>query len=226
MGCWHANARVKIAGGDEAATSLKRGELKAVGSLRYADKQILNRLLPHLRVITRLAESVFDAETRGMVRALHQRGRPVLEFDAWGLVRRQHGIFDGSQGPLIVMGARVITAEPTEQSQLEAAIFGATRSPRRPVPLLLNDRAGNRYVFQIIPIVGRARDAGVIERSRHSDRISTPQQLFDPRSRLGDRLVRAVSPRSANCGAGVRGIFHRANFRSAGHRARDGSLPP
>jgi len=93
-----------------------------------------------------------------MVRALHQRGRPVLEFDAWGLVRRQHGIFDGSRGPLIVMGARVITAEPNEQSRLEAAIFGATRSPRRPVPLLLNDRAGNRYVFQIIPIVGRARD--------------------------------------------------------------------
>lgn len=153
---WHANARIKIAGGDEVAISFKR-ELKA-GPYEDADKQILNQLLPHLRVITRLAESVFGAETRGMVRALHQRGRPVLEFDAWGLVRRQHGVFDGSQGPLIVIGARVITAEPTEQSALEAAIFGATRSPRRAAPLLLSDLAGNRYVFQIIPIVGRARD--------------------------------------------------------------------
>jgi DNA-binding CsgD family transcriptional regulator len=67
-------------------------------------------------------------------------------------------MFDGSQGPLTVIGARAVAAEPTEQSQLEAAIFNATRSPRRPVPLLLNDLAGNRYVFQIIPISGRARD--------------------------------------------------------------------
>jgi DNA-binding CsgD family transcriptional regulator len=153
---WHANARVKIAGGDEIAISFKR-ELKA-GPYDEADKRTLNRLLPHLKVITRLAESVFDAETRGMVRALHQRGRPVLEFDAWGLVRRQHGSFDGSRGPLTVVGARVTAAEPTAQSQLDAAIFSAARFPRRPAPLLLNDRWGNRYVFQIIPILGRARD--------------------------------------------------------------------
>jgi len=140
---WHANARVKITGGDEVAISFKR-ELKA-GPYDDADKRTLNFLLPHLRVITRPAESVFDAETRGMVRALHQRGRPVIEFDAGGLARRQHGIFDGSRGPLTVLGPRVISAEPTEQSQLEAAIFGATRFPRRPVSLLLNDLAGNRY---------------------------------------------------------------------------------
>jgi DNA-binding CsgD family transcriptional regulator len=153
---WHANARIKIVGGDEVAISFKR-ELKA-GAYGDADKRTLNRILPHLKVITRLAESVFDAETRGMVRALHQRGRPVLEFDAWGLVRRQHGIFDGSEGPLTVVGARAITVMPTEQSALDAAIHRATRTPRRPVHVLLNDLAGNRSVFQLIPVVGRARD--------------------------------------------------------------------
>lgn len=153
---WHANARVKLDAGDEIAISFKR-ELKA-GPYDDADKRILNSLLPHLRMITRLAESVFDAEARGMVRVLHQRGRPVLEFDAWGLVRRQHGIFDGSQGPLTVVGSRVTAAEETAQSQLDIAILSAARLPRRPAPLLLNDLRGERYIFQIVPILGRARD--------------------------------------------------------------------
>jgi DNA-binding CsgD family transcriptional regulator len=153
---WHANARLKMEGSDELAVSFKR-ELKH-GTYDAADQRMLDHILPHLRASARLTECVFDAETRGMVRALHQRGRPVLEFDAWGRVRRQHGIFDGALGPLTVIGGRAITAEKRAQIDLEQAIAKAATPPRRQTPVLLHDAAGRRYVFQIIPVIGRARD--------------------------------------------------------------------
>jgi hypothetical protein len=106
---WHANARLTMTGTDEIAVSFKR-ELKH-GSYDAADKVTLDRILPRLRAAALMTEYVFDAEARGMVRALHRRGRPVLEFDAWGRVRRQHGAFDGSGGPLAVIGGRAVAAQ-------------------------------------------------------------------------------------------------------------------
>jgi len=153
---WHANARLKMDGVDEIAISFKR-ELKH-GSYDTTDKRMLDHILPNLRASAYLTECVFDAETRGMVRALHQRGRPVLEFDAWGKVRREHGNFDGSTGPLIVRRSRVITAEPEARANLELAIDKAVRAPRRQSLVALRDLTGKRYLFQIVPVLGRARD--------------------------------------------------------------------
>jgi DNA-binding CsgD family transcriptional regulator len=153
---WHANARLKMEGVDEIAISFKR-ELKH-GHYDVADKRMLDHILPRLRAAAHITECVFDAEARGMVRALHQRGRQVLEFDAWGRVRRQHGNFDGSEGPLAVIRMRAVTAEPRTQVDLDKAIEKAVRQPQRQSLVLLSDVTGKRYLFQIVPVLGRARD--------------------------------------------------------------------
>jgi DNA-binding CsgD family transcriptional regulator len=153
---WHANARLVVDGSDEVAVSFKR-ELKH-GAYEQPDKKVLDQILPHLRACARIAECVFDAEIRGSIKLLQHRGRPVIEFDAWGAVRRQHGRFDGSDGPLTVKGARTVTAEPQDQVKLEKAIHTAVSPPYRQASVLLNDLQGNPYVFQIVPVVGRARD--------------------------------------------------------------------
>ena len=154
--CWHANARLKMEGPDEIAVSFKR-ELKH-GTYEESDKIILDQILPHLRTASRVAECVFDAETRGSVKALHRRDRPVIEFDAWGRVRRYHGCFDGSDGPLVVRRSRVITVLPEDQARLETAIQIAVKPPCRQVSIFLHDAAGSRFIFQIVPSFGRARD--------------------------------------------------------------------
>ena len=153
---WHANARLKTEGSDEVAVGFKR-ELKS-GPYEEADKAALDLLLPHVRACARITECVFDAETRGLVRGLHRGGRPVLEFDAWGRVRQQHGNFDGTAGPLSVRSGRAVAAKPQAQNDLEKAIARATDHPQRSTALLLNDSAGNSHVFQIVPIFGQARD--------------------------------------------------------------------
>ena len=153
---WHANARLSMAGTDEIAVSFKR-EFK-LGIYDGADKIMLDHILPSLRASAHIAECIFDAETRGMVRALHQRGRPVLEFDAWGRVRRSHGAFDGVRGPLAMIKRRAVTVQAGAQAGLDKAIELAARPPRRQVPVRLYDAAGNRYLLQLMPVLGRARD--------------------------------------------------------------------
>lgn len=153
---WHANARLMIDGTDEIAISFKRD--LSHGHYESADKLVMDEILPHLRASARVAECVFDAESRGMARALHQRGRDVLEFNSRGNVRRQYGSFDGSNGPLIVRGNQVLTVEPHAQADLTRAIGRAARpSPIQSV-VHLNDVGGYRYFFQLMPVLGRARD--------------------------------------------------------------------
>jgi DNA-binding CsgD family transcriptional regulator len=153
---WHANARLKMEGGDEIAVSFKR-EMKH-GHYEMADKHLLDSILPRLRAASATTECILDAETRGMVKALHQRGRPVLEFDAWGNVRRQHGPFDPARGPVGVRGNQVRAYDPNEQGDLAKAIDQAVRPPRRQAVVPLTDRAGRRYLLRMMPVVGQARD--------------------------------------------------------------------
>ncbi len=153
---WHANARLMMNGTSEIAISFKR-ELRH-GHYDSADQTMLDRILPRLRASAYLAECVLDAETRGMVRALHQRGRAVLEFDARGRVRRQHGRFDGAYGPIIVHRDQALTVDPRAQNAMAKAIDKAIKPPQRDARVLLSDHAGQRYLFQIVPVQGRARD--------------------------------------------------------------------
>lgn len=152
---WHANARISMENSDEIAIGFKR-DLK-LGPYEDADRQALNLLLPHIRFSARVAQYVFEAETRGLVRGLLGRGNPLLEFDGWGRVRREHGTFDMS-GPLQIAAGRARTADPAEQRNFDELVLRAANARQLPGAILIHDRTGSRFVFQVLPVRGRARD--------------------------------------------------------------------
>jgi DNA-binding CsgD family transcriptional regulator len=154
--CWHANARLRMDGFDEVAVSFKR-ELRR-GAYENSDKAVLDHILPHMRAAARFAGCVFEAETRGWVKALQRSDRPVIEFNELGQVRRQHGALDETNGPLLVRQSKLVAIRPEDQPKLENAIRLVVRPPYRQASVLLHDPALNPYILQIIPSFGRARD--------------------------------------------------------------------
>jgi DNA-binding CsgD family transcriptional regulator len=153
---WHANARLRLDGSDEVAVSFKR-ELRR-GAYEESDKAVLDHILPHMRAAARFAGCVFEAETRGWVKALQRRSRPIIEFNELGHVRRLHGALDETNGPLLVRRMKLVTIRTEDQVALDKAIQVATRRPHKPTSVLLHDLALNPYILQIIPSAGRARD--------------------------------------------------------------------
>ncbi|WP_249149293.1 helix-turn-helix transcriptional regulator [Bradyrhizobium manausense] len=153
---WHANARISMEDSDEIAIGFKR-DLKR-GPYEDSDKQTLNLILPHIRSAARVTQYVFEAETRGLVRGLLGRGNPVLEFDSWGRVRREHGKFEKSSGPLQIALGRARTADPSEQRKFDEVVLRAANDRQMPGGILIHDRIGNRFIFQVLPVCGRARD--------------------------------------------------------------------
>jgi DNA-binding CsgD family transcriptional regulator len=143
-------------GSDEIAISFKR-ELRR-GAYEDSDKAVLDHILPHMRAAARFAGCVFEAETRGWVKALQRRNRPVMEFNELGYVRRQNGSLDETNGPLLVRQSKLVTIRAEDQGRLEKAIQIAVRPPYRQASMLLHDLAFNPYILQIIPNAGRARD--------------------------------------------------------------------
>jgi DNA-binding CsgD family transcriptional regulator len=153
---WHANARLRMDGAHEVAVSFKR-ELRR-GAYEESDKAVLDHILPHMRAAARFAGCVFEAETRGWVKALQPRRRPIIEFNELGHVRRLHGALDEINGPLRVRRSRLVAGRAEDQVRLERAVGVATRRPYRSASVLLHDPALNPYILQIIPSAGRARD--------------------------------------------------------------------
>jgi DNA-binding CsgD family transcriptional regulator len=153
---WHANARLRMDGSDEVAVSFKR-ELRR-GPYENSDKAVLDHILPHMRAAARFAGCVFEAETRGWVKALQRRNRPIIEFNELGYVRRQHSSLDEINGPLLVRQSKLLAIRAEDQAQLEKAVQIAVKPPYRQASVLLHDLALNPYILQIIPSFGRARD--------------------------------------------------------------------
>jgi DNA-binding CsgD family transcriptional regulator len=153
---WHANARLRMDGSDEVAVSFKR-ELRR-GAYENSDKAVLDHILPHMRAAARFAGCVFEAETRGWVKALQRSNRPIIEFDELGYVRRQHGSLDEINGPLLVRQSKLVAVRIEDQAKLEKAIQVVIKPPYRPASVLLHDLDLNPYILQIIPSFGRARD--------------------------------------------------------------------
>jgi DNA-binding CsgD family transcriptional regulator len=153
---WHANARLRMEGSDEVAVSFKRELCR--GAYETSDKAVLDHILPHMRAAARFAGCVFAAETRGWVRALQRRDRPIIEFNEMGYVRRQHGSLDEINGPLLVRQSKLVAIRAEDQTKLESAIKIVVKPPYRQASVLLHDLALNPYILQIIPSVGRARD--------------------------------------------------------------------
>lgn len=153
---WHANARLRMDGSDEVAVSFKR-ELRR-GAYENPDKAVLDHILPHMRAAARFAGCVFEAETRGWVKALQRRDRPVIEFNELGYVKRQHGPLDEINGPLRVRQSKLVAIRDEDQARLEKAVKIAVNPPYQQASVLLHDLALNPYILQIIPSLGRARD--------------------------------------------------------------------
>jgi len=153
---WHANARLRMDGSDEVAVSFKR-ELRR-GPYENSDKAVLDHILPHMRAAARFAGCVFEAETRGWVKALQRRNRPIIELNELGYVRRQHGSLDEINGPLLVRQSKLVAIRAEDQAKLEKAIQLVVQPPYRQASVLLHDLTLNPYILQIIPSFGRARD--------------------------------------------------------------------
>jgi DNA-binding CsgD family transcriptional regulator len=153
---WHANARLRMDGSDEVAVSFQR-ELRR-GPYENSDKAVLDHILPHMRAAARFAGCVFEAETRGWVKALQRRNRPIIELNELGYVRRQHGSLDEINGPLLVRQSKLVAIRAEDQAKLEKAIQLVVQPPYRQASVLLHDLTLNPYILQIIPSFGRARD--------------------------------------------------------------------
>ena len=153
---WHANARLDYEPGEELAISFKR-ELKT-GPYDPGDAHVLNVILSDVKAAARVAHRVLDAEASGVARLLHNRGDPVFELDGWGRVRRAHGFADDANGPLRILGGKLVATHETSRARLDAAIATATRPPARTALTALRGAAGEPYYLQIVPVRGVARD--------------------------------------------------------------------
>ena len=108
---WHANVVLTTRYGETVELSLKR-HLKA-GAYEHADAGMLDAALPELRAAARIAKGTLDAETRGMVRLMRNRGHPVFEIDAWGRVLSgRTESEDNPACPVRVVGRRLVADRP------------------------------------------------------------------------------------------------------------------
>ena len=152
---WHANARLQMENADEVAIGFKR-EIDR-GPYEVEDKRVLDLLLPHLRVTARIAE--IRLRCRGARRSAQRcadaagpwsSSTPGAVCDACMARSRL--------GPLRVRAGRLCIHEGAAQRKLEALIARAACPPGVNCAILLYDAAGDRHIFQLVPLRGRARD--------------------------------------------------------------------
>jgi DNA-binding CsgD family transcriptional regulator len=171
---WHGNAVLSADNGEYVELSLKRNI--DLGPYRREDVVILNTALADLRAASRIAKSTLDAEVRGMTWLLRKRGELVIEIDSWGRVLpgQWPGEADPSS-PLRVSGRRLVATENAMQPLLDRAVATAiSRSTGRVALVPLVGADGGRYLLQVQPVHGVARDvflsaqaiAVLIERDR------------------------------------------------------------
>lgn len=171
---WHANAVLAPGRDEHVELSFKRGI--ELGPYHRADIVVLDSVLAELHAAARIAKRTLDAQTRGMVWLLRRRGEWIIEIDGHGRVLA--GQWPGESdtaSPLRVVGRRLVAIDRTAQPLLERAVARAVSRPGRLglVPLVGPD--GKRYLLQLHPAPGLARDvflsaqaiAVLIERDRN-----------------------------------------------------------
>ena len=170
---WHANAVLDSFEGEQLELSFKR----RIGHGPYAqrDAEALDAILPDLRAASRIARHMLDAETRGMSRLLKARGLLTVEFDRLARVLATHGESRLSHPPVEIVGRRLVAVDRICQPDLDRAIATALAGGNRQIALAaLTGADERRYIMQIHPLPGRARDiflaasavAVLIERDR------------------------------------------------------------
>lgn len=170
---WHANAILAPGRDEYIELSLKRRF--GLDSYQRADAAILDGVLPELHAAARIAKSTLDAEARGMKWLLRKRGETIIEIDSRGRVLP--GQWPGEADPYFpvrVFGQRLAAADRAAQPLLDRAVSRAISRPGRMALVSLTGPDERRYLLQIHPVPGLARDvflaaqaiAVLIERDR------------------------------------------------------------
>ena len=152
---WHANAILHADAEEHVELSFKR----RAGHDPYArpDAALLDGVLPDLRAATRIAKHMLDAETRGMSLLLRSRGVATFDLDRrGGVVRSEEAI---GPLPLHVVGRKLCAWDAQQNSAVERAVEVAAMAEMPGLGLAaLTGPDGRRYILQIHPLKGVARD--------------------------------------------------------------------
>jgi len=154
---WHANTVLALGSDEYVELSLKRR--LASGPYQTSDRVLLDSVLPELHAVARIAKSVLDAEARGMTWLLGRRGGTIIELDSRGRVMPGQAAGEGNPAcPLRILRHRLVTEDRTAQVSIDRAIAGAISRPGRLGVAALTNLEGRRYLLQVHPVPGRARD--------------------------------------------------------------------
>jgi DNA-binding CsgD family transcriptional regulator len=154
---WHANT-ILAPGADEfVELSLKRRP--EVGPFQVDDKALLNSVLPELHAAARIAKGILDAEARGMAWLLGRRGAPIIELDHKGRVLPGQAAGEGNPTcPVRIMRQRLVATDRAEQPVVDRAVAAALSRTGQLGLAALTGADGRRYLLQVHPVPGRARD--------------------------------------------------------------------
>jgi DNA-binding CsgD family transcriptional regulator len=170
---WHANAILSASCDEHVELSFKRRAES--GPYSRGDAETLNLILPDLRAASRITQRLLDAETRGVVRTLKNRGLLTVELDRWGRVLASHDEPGHPSFPIDIVNRHLVAVERSCQAGLDRAISTALKSESCEIGLsAVHGLDGQRYILQVHSLPGRARDlflsasaiAVLIERDR------------------------------------------------------------
>jgi DNA-binding CsgD family transcriptional regulator len=148
---WHATTWLAGLEDIQIELSIKRSPDR--GPFEPDEIAALDRLLPDLRGVARIARCLMDAETRGMVQMLGCRGGPVFELDSRGHVLRSSDAAGWAAELVRVSQRRLVALDPLSAAKLERAIDDAIHLGRTAIVVL-----GKAAYLLVLPVVGKARD--------------------------------------------------------------------
>ncbi|MDQ7247572.1 helix-turn-helix transcriptional regulator [Dongia sedimenti] len=154
---WHANTVLALGSDEYVELSLKRRI--ELGPYQPADRAVLDSVLPELHAVARIAKGVLDAEARGMTWLLGRRGGAIIELDSHGRVLPGQAAGEGNPFcPVRILRRRLVATDRTAQFSIDRAVAGAISRPGRLGVAALTNAEGRRYLLQVHPVPGRARD--------------------------------------------------------------------
>lgn len=120
----------------------------------------INAALPRVRMAAAISRAVLRAESRGIGRALGQRGEAVIELDGRGrVIGLSAAAIELIGQDVNLAGGRLVAPLPQDNQRLERAIAAPLDDPPRVACVILpSDTPGRRLVLRTMPVVGAGRD--------------------------------------------------------------------
>jgi DNA-binding CsgD family transcriptional regulator len=221
---WHANTVLALGADEYVELSLKR-RLES-GPYQPGDRGLLDNVLPELHAVARMAKGVLDAEARGMSWLLGRRGGAIIELDSHGRVLPGQSAGEGNPAcPVRILRGRLVTEDRTAQLAIDRAVANAVKYPGRLGVAALTNLEGRRYLLQVHPVPGRARDvfasatalALLIERDREPGSLRPDLGWLRSAYGLTDREAHVVALLAE--GLDIEAIAARLGIRSSTARS-------